>query len=69
MKQRTTTVGICTTQKQVELSQPNQISPLQLSIIQLLLPILFITISKFLSCVISWRLAIRTFLIQIENTV
>ena len=47
---------------------PDQISPLQFSIIQLLLPTLFITISKFLSCLISRRLVIKTFSLQIENT-
>ena len=60
--------GICTTDKEREFSLPDQISPLQFSIIQLLLPTLFITISKFLSCLISQRLVIKTFPIQIEST-
>ena len=69
MKQRTTTMDICTTEKEVEFLLPDQISPLQFSIIQLLLPSSFITISKFLSCLISLRLVIKTFPLQIENTI
>lgn len=64
MKQRTTTMDICTTEKEIEFLLPDQVSPLQFSIIQLLLPSLFITISKFLSCLISLRLVIKTFPLQ-----